>query len=246
MGIIATKHLISFNGGLVTKAHTTAAGCAFGIALLFTLILNYRQSVGNELFEYPKEWFPSVTTTTTGGGYPYRSIFQLFIAIASGPRFILVFLWYLLVRPVTDDDPQMRPRLFLILGLARTFAVGFMAYVPDGDDHDLHDLAMICYGILSIWWMAVVTYISQIEQMKLKRKRICQFFMLLFIPLGHFFIQHRLYQLPGALSKYALCEWGLVVLDVYFDSLSVYEFSKLEFEISGPRSNNYSEKPGIV
>ena len=55
--------------------------------------LHYTKIVQNEHFGYPVEWFPSVSATI-GDRYPERSVFQVFIAICSGPRFLLVFLFY--------------------------------------------------------------------------------------------------------------------------------------------------------
>lgn len=59
------------------------------------MALHFKKIVQNEHYGYPDEWFPSVSATI-GDRYPERSFFQVFIAITSGPRFALVFLWYIL------------------------------------------------------------------------------------------------------------------------------------------------------
>ncbi|CAG8754846.1 2049_t:CDS:2, partial [Gigaspora rosea] len=69
------------------------------------------------------EWFPSVSATT-GDWYPERAVFQIFIALCSGPRFMLVFLWYLLI---TKSRPTGSPgfaKFLLIVGIIRTVSCG--------------------------------------------------------------------------------------------------------------------------
>ena len=66
-----------------------------------------------------------------------------------------------------------------------------------------------------------------------KRTIILRLFIFTFVPLGHYFIQHRVYQKQGAYSKYALFEWLLVIQDIYFDSLNVMEFQGVEIIVEG-------------
>lgn len=75
----------------VTYAHTLFGYCAFLFALFVGCYTHYRKIVKNEFYGYPDEWFPSVSATT-GDWYPERAVFQIFIALCSGPRFMLVFL----------------------------------------------------------------------------------------------------------------------------------------------------------
>jgi hypothetical protein len=71
--------------------HTVVAYCAFLGALFVGMALHYKKIVQNEHYGYPEEWFPSVSATI-GDRYPERSVFMVFIAITSGPRFALVAL----------------------------------------------------------------------------------------------------------------------------------------------------------
>ena len=93
--------------------------------------MHFHKIVQNEHYGYPDEWFPSVSATI-GDRYPERSFFQIFIAITSGPRFALVFLWYLLTARPNSALPK------LVAGVGGGFAG--LAYGGDEAFEDGEDL----------------------------------------------------------------------------------------------------------
>ncbi|KKZ65391.1 hypothetical protein EMCG_08771 [[Emmonsia] crescens] len=139
--------VVSINGRWVSWAHTAAAYSAFLGALIVGLSLHYHKIVQNEHYGYPQEWFPSVSATI-GDRYPERSVFQLFIAITSGPRFALVFLWYIL----TARPNSSLPKFVAATGVFRTLTCGGWTYITSTDDHNWHDIFMISYLIATVPW----------------------------------------------------------------------------------------------
>jgi hypothetical protein len=158
------------------------------------MYLHYHKIVENEHFGYPIEWFPSVSATI-GDRYPERSVFQVFIAICSGPRFVLVFLWYCLA----DRPKSSWPTVLAVSGVLRTLTCGGWTYVTSTDDHDWHDIFMISYLVLTLPW-TIGCYIcspgSNPQAVKY-RKYIGSAFFLTLIPLVYFFIQHKVHRVPG-------------------------------------------------
>jgi hypothetical protein len=138
-----------------------------------------------------QEWFPSVSATT-GDRYPARAIFQILIALTSGPRFALVFLWYL---SIMVSHPKFA-KFLLAIGIVRTIACGGWVYITSTDDHATHDIAMILYLLCTLPWQLGVLYTS--PRMTLKRRRL---FTMLFFgtlpPMIYFFLQHKVYRIPG-------------------------------------------------
>jgi hypothetical protein len=109
-------------------------------------------------------------------------------------------------------------------------------YITSLDSHDWHDTAMILYVFLTAAWMFGVIFFtkdSSYQKTLKQRTIILRLFIFTFVPLGHYFIQHRVYQKQGAYSKYALFEWLLVIQDIYFDSLNVMEFQGLKIIVEG-------------
>ena len=84
-----------------------------------------------------------------GDWYPERNIFQILIALTSGPRFALVFLQYFIAR----TSRSTLPRWVLLAGIVRTLACGGWVYITSNDDHDVHDVLMVLYIVCNVPWM---------------------------------------------------------------------------------------------
>lgn len=174
-----------------------------------------------------KTRFPSVSATI-GDRYPERSVFQIFIAITSGPRFALVGLLYLL----TATPDSIKPQILLVAGLLRTITCGGWTYITSTDDHDWHDIFMISYLVLTIPWTICSISLSKANTQALKyRKIFAALFFGSIVPLVYFFIQHKVHHIAGAYTIYAFFEWALVLFDVAFDSATIYDFADLEIRI---------------
>lgn len=229
-------------------AHTFFAYAAFLSALVVGMSLHFRKIVQNEHYGFPDEWFPSVSATI-GDRYPERSFFQVFIAITSGPRFALVFLWYLL----TARPDSRLPKFVAGTGLLRTFMCGGWTYVTSTDDHDWHDIFMISYLVATLPWTVGCIALSPNNRRAVKyRKIIAGTFFGTLVPLVYFFIQHKVHKIAGgkyiaipepdttafanvgfllAYTIYAFFEWSLVLTDVAFDAVTALDFEGFELVV---------------
>lgn len=180
-------------------AHTFFAAIAFLGALVVGTKLHFHKIVQNEYYGYPEEWFPSVSATI-GDRYPERSVFQIFIAITSGPRFALVFLWYVL----TARPNSTLPKIVAGTGLFRTLTCGGWTYVTSTDDHDWHDIFMISYLVATLPWTLGCLALSPNNRRAVKyRKVFAGLFFGTLVPLIYYFIQHKVHKVPGG-------EWSTV------------------------------------
>ncbi|KAG6370471.1 Frag1/DRAM/Sfk1 family-domain-containing protein, partial [Boletus reticuloceps] len=186
--------------------------------------------------------------------YPERNVFQILIAITSGPRFALVFLQYFITR--TSRSPL--PLWIFFVGIVRTLACGGWVYITSNDDHDAHDVLMILYIVCNAPWMLggimntppnhvqvrkrrfVLLFFSCNSSLERRYSRkslssvahIQSSFFALIIPLVYFFIQHKVHRIPGAYTRYAFFEWGLIFLDVLYDSISGADFKLCNLQIA--------------
>lgn len=180
--------------------HTAVAYCAFLGALFVGIGLHYKKIVQNEHYGYPQEWFPSVSATI-GDRYPERSVFMVFIAITSGPRFVLVALFYLLTRRPNTNLPA----IVAGVGIFRTLTCGGWTYVTSTDDHNWHDIFMISYLAATVPWTLGCLALSPPNPEAVKwRKRLSTLFFSTLIPLIYFFIQHKVHKVAGGKTQ---C-WG--------------------------------------
>jgi hypothetical protein len=163
--------------------------------------LHFNKIVQNEYYGYPDEWFPSVSATI-GDRYPERSVFQVFIAITSGPRFALVFLWYIL----TDRPNSVLPKVVAGIGLFRTLMCGGWTYITSTDDHDWHDIFMISYLLATLPWTLGCLVLSPNNPRALKyRKTLAGLFFGTLVPLIYYFIQHKVHKVAGGECQYTFC-----------------------------------------
>ncbi|KAI4123366.1 MAG: hypothetical protein LQ338_005298 [Usnochroma carphineum] len=219
--------VVSVNGRWVSWLHTIVAYSAFIGALVTGMCLHYQKIVENEYYGYPQEWFPSVSATI-GDRYPERAVFQFFIAMTSGPRFLLVFLWYIL----TARPKSKLPQIIAGVGLFRTLSCGGWTYVTSTDDHGWHDIFMISYVVATLPWTLGCLALSPHNPKAVKyRKILAGSFFGTLVPLVYFFIQHKIHKVPGAYTIYAFFEWALILFDVGFDAVTAFDFEGFELVV---------------
>ncbi|KAH7341955.1 Frag1/DRAM/Sfk1 family-domain-containing protein [Rhizoctonia solani] len=234
---------IVFNSSWVAWVHTICASAAFLCALAVGLSLHYKRIVKNGVAGWPQEWWPSVSATI-GDWYPERNLFQILIALTSGPRFVLVFLWWFITRV---QHPRAAT-VIAICGLIRTISCGGWVYITSSDDHDAHDVLMILYMVCNLPWMlGSISYTPQGYHASRKRRKIVAgLFFGALPPMIYFFIRHKVQRIPGAYTHYSFFEWWLIVTDITFDSLKSAEFSAVEISIRAVGSSSAEiEKPTI-
>ncbi|KAG1821921.1 Frag1/DRAM/Sfk1 family-domain-containing protein [Suillus subaureus] len=216
------------NASHIAVTHTYLALAAFGLALFLGCALHYEKIVKNGVAGYPDEWFPSVSATI-GDWYPERNIFQILIALTSGPRFALVSLQYFVRRSPSTSWPGF---LFAV-GIIRTLMCGGWVYITSNDDHDMHDLLMITYILCNVPWMWGGVLCTPFGHVKARQQRryLATGFFVLIIPMIYFFVQHKIYRIPGAYTRYSFFEWSLILLDVLFDSITELDFKTSNLQI---------------
>lgn len=230
--------VLTVNASYVAIAHTVCAYLAFLAALAVGCYLHYHKIVQNAWYGYPDEWFPSVSATI-GDRYPERSVFQILIAVTSGPRFLLVFSNFLVLR----KGNLVMSWVLLVSGIFRTFTCGGWVYVTSTDDHDWHDISMVAYILLTIPWTLSMSVLSpKGSVVKSGRVWTALAFFGLLVPLVYLFIQHKVHRIPGAYSYYAYVEWGLIFFDVGFDAWSIKDLSALEFRLYSDRVEAVSKE----
>lgn len=124
------------------------------------------------------------------------------IALTAGPRFVLVFLWYICTTISTRTCSKRAGKILLSVGLIRTIACAGWVFITSTDDHSVHDIAMVIYLICTLPWQLGVLYTAPSKATALKRRKIL---MTLFFgtlpPMIYFFLQHKVHRVPGGKKK---------------------------------------------
>ena len=113
----------------------------------------------------------------------------------AGPRFALVFLWYVL----TARPDSVLPKFVAGTGLFRTLTCGGWTYVTSTDDHGWHDVFMISYLVATLpWTLGCIALNPKGNPNALRyRKILAGSFFGTLVPLIYFFIQHKVHKIAG-------------------------------------------------
>ncbi|KAL6928111.1 hypothetical protein ACO0SA_002842 [Hanseniaspora valbyensis] len=225
---MASLKTFSISGSSIIKLHTFAALITFLVAALIANYLHYYKITKNSHYAYPDEWFASVSATI-GDYYPERNVFHIMIVICSFPRFLLHIMQFF----------GKHPALALI-GFIRTVFCGTFVYITSSDDHDIHDIGMIGYIVLTIPYY-ILNYKN--NDNKSKTKILSHFFFFItLVPLIYLYIQHSVHIKPGAYSTYAYFEWSLILQDVLNDHLYHSSYKNVSFYLGEPQKEPISIK----
>ncbi|KAI3629159.1 hypothetical protein CBS9595_000231 [Malassezia furfur] len=236
-GVGRARAAWAVGGHAVVAAHTALGVSAFVAALGVCVALHYRRVVKNHVAGWPDEFWPSVSATI-GDWFPERSVFQIAIAATSGPRFVLVGLCAL---AAGLQHRARRAAALLAVGVARTLACGGWVYITSTDHALVHDVAMGLYLGLTPLWMALCAvslapgpqspHAAAHRTAQRVRAAAAAAFYACTPCMVYLYLQHRRHRVPGAYSRYALFEWGLVVCDLAYDAASAWDLGRFTIRV---------------
>lgn len=79
--------------------------------------------------------------STIGDWFPERNVFQLLIALTSGPRFLLVLVSFISHRHLRPQSTL--PAVLALIAVVRTISCGGWVFVTSSDHGDVHDVFMV-------------------------------------------------------------------------------------------------------
>ena len=163
-------------------------------------------------------FLPSVQTNS-GNFYPERTVFHIFIALCSGPRFALVLLWYLL-----SCERESRISTLLIgIGLLQTFLFGVWAYVTSTEDILIHEISGLSYLACSLpWTLGIISVAPSNPRAQLFRKIIAGCLYTMWIPMILFFVLHKRNIAGGCLALNVI-DFSIFVLRVVRVDRSLFD-----------------------
>ncbi|WFD30386.1 Protein cwh43 [Malassezia sp. CBS 17886] len=229
--------ILSLNGSAVALAHAVLGGLSFVTALVVCLQLHYYRVVKNGVAGYPDEWWPSVSAAI-GDWFPERNLFQVLVAISSGPRFLLIALCALV--PALQEQWAAAATL-LVGGGIRTLSCGVWVYVTSTDHSMMHDVAMGLYLAFTPVWTAVcMAALAPAPQWNAdaahrRAQRLRTFAATCFYGCTPFmvrwYLQHKRDRIPGAYTRYSILEWALVAFDLLFDAASIWDLRVFDVHV---------------
>jgi hypothetical protein len=105
--------------------------------------------------------------------------------------------WSIQLNYLTTRSSSSLPTVLLLVGILRTLTCATWVYITSSDDHDIHDIGMIAYMVLTIPWMWGNTILSGDPEAKKWRRRVVAGFFGSIPPMIWFYIQHKVHKVAG-------------------------------------------------
>ncbi|RKO97158.1 hypothetical protein CAUPRSCDRAFT_6932, partial [Caulochytrium protostelioides] len=234
----------------IVHLHTFFGLGGFLVALASSYHYHWHGVIKNEWFGYPDEWWPSVSAVT-GDYFPDRNLFQIGIALAATPRFLMLWINHTLYSRVPGYDGQHTAgwlaKATLVVGLIRTLSCAGWVFVTSTNNGLIHDVGMIVYLVAGFVYMILLTVQSNrearfqsLDALSLRpvtrtpqyRTRAIIAFMSLLPCLVYYYLLHKVHRVPGAYSYYACFEWAVVLIDVGFDAITAIDARDLHLQLA--------------
>jgi len=234
-------------------------GAGMLICLGFAVNLHYSQVTRNHCRVW--EFWPSVSAVI-GDYSPEKNIWRVAIALGSGPRFVSGVLNFQMLQELLPDRSGIL-KIAFILDMLRIFAAGGWTYISSSEFLLVHEVCFVLYVVLSFLWVGLHTWLfysakvkplknsnSSVEQansnnalFSFRWKLVCAIVQLVMflISLYYFLIEHQQKCLPGAYSKYALCEWVLSAANILYDASCYLDFKSSYFTLAKEKVKSKSD-----
>lgn len=213
--------------------------------------LSYFEVVKNAMYGYPEEKIPSVSACL-GDVLVSHWFSCYFLVIATGFRLVMHFLAFLYCSAQCQKLPagnwQLEALNCLCYGLEwlRLLLIATFVIVTRREWHSRHDLAAELHIVLTAVYLPLCTYRYRIIHRRRtgagaadvvdestwwrKVHLIVWYLNLLF--LLYFFYLHKVQEVAGSYSRFAVHELVLILLDIAFDCILVFEFRSVRISVT--------------
>lgn len=178
-------------------------------------------------------YFPSVSAAI-GAFYPQKYVWMFSISLHFIPRIMVSNLYLKYFYAVIDPKYT---RLFRITWFSNVcencFLLG-LTLIASTSHYPIHAFCFTSFLITSLLYMVLSCFLlkfrrkyppTNLESRTLKWKFQCLAInMLCFFVAGYFFVRHNKYCEPGVYSLFALFEYGVVLTNMGFHILAVWDF----------------------
>lgn len=221
-----------------------------GLVICFVTAVVFQFERVNQTFCNVSNTMPSISAIT--GFTPQRYIWRMCIALHSMPRFVIGFVyWYYylqrecLVQAVMSLVYRYLVNLtFFVYVIENACLIG-ITYIASVENYTVHEKLFITFMVSSLLYELLTIILfhwshpvmnSNITK-SYNLKRFCFLSILLFTSaMLYFFYLHRYHCIPGAFTKFAYCEYAIVVLNITYHYTATYDFIACDWRfVSRPR-----------
>ncbi|XP_064637466.1 post-GPI attachment to proteins factor 2-like isoform X2 [Lineus longissimus] len=188
-----------------------------------------------------QNFIPSISAVT--GVSPQRYVWRICIALHSTPRFAVGIMYYnMYKKDIHNIDPRHHKlyrfllKLNFMLYMIENACLIGVTYISNTDNYPVHEMIFVVFMVSSLCYMLLTSIIYQWSKGPLEKwthleKFSCKCKWYLWIgimsctaALLFFFYKHRVLCEPGALSKFAVFEYIIVVMNIGYHGTLYVDF----------------------
>ncbi len=227
--------------------------CTFGYSLpLFAFILCITLTIIND-FQKANEthcnvpnYLPSISASTSASFYPQSIIWRSCMALDALPRYLLAYIHYKeyymsdylnlnLIKFNYRNVYLILVKILFLSHLIELTSLLSLSFISSDDNFTLHSLSFISFVLFSLIYMSlsICAYFfrnSKSKKYHESRNRKLKTFLIYITSLlfsTYFYIRHNTYCEPFIYSLFSLCEYSIVISNIYFHHLIVYDLKLL-------------------
>lgn len=221
-----------------------------GLVICFVTAVVFQFESVNKTFCNVSNTMPSISAIT--GFTPQRYVWRMCIALHSTPRFVIgIVYWYYylqrecLVQVMMSLVYRHVANLTFSMYMIENACLIGITYIASVENYPVHEKLFITFMIASLLYelLTIILFrwshpvMSSNITKSYNLKRFCFFSILLFTAaMLYFFYLHRYHCIPGAFTKFAYCEYVIVVLNITYHYTATYDFTGFDWHfVSRPR-----------
>ncbi|KAK3594532.1 hypothetical protein CHS0354_023588 [Potamilus streckersoni] len=211
--------------------------------VIYSVLYDFKESTATHC--KVKNYLPSISSAI-GGFTPQRYVWRICIALHSAPRMLVASSYYRFHSDVhagpRNNLYQLLVKICISLHVIENLALVLLTFISSTENHAVHENSFIVFMVCSQVYMLLTCFLvkwgrtqggrkfTEQERQSFKYKvALFIFNVSAFLTAVYLFFRHNWYCEPGVYSRFALCEYLVVISNVGFHSTFMLDLPYAQF-----------------
>ena len=187
---------------------------------------------------------PSISAAI-GSFLPQKYVWQTCICLHISPRFAFIYLYKQFYQTRLNASSSSHTWLLVrcasIFNCIELFSLLGLTLVSSQEDFDIHKICFVVFGLSSLAYFVITWYIwtfcglpletnEEIQSLRTKTRAL-KTFLFCGLCMSYFYYRHNEYCEPYVYSLFCLCEYFIVVANMWFHFTAAFDFAHINIII---------------
>ena len=192
---------------------------------------------------------PSISAAI-GSYLPQKYVWQTCICLHISPRFLFLYMYKLFYEDRIKNKTKNIQKLVnvaLSVQFLELISLLGLTIVSSLENFDIHKVCFVSFGVCSLIYFSLTVYLwthaglnletnEEINSLRIK-KRVLKVYFILGLCMSYFYWWHNEYCTPYVYSFFCICEYVIVVANMYFHATARHDFAYVNLNL--PSRPNY-------